>query len=160
MITWLTDTVFGKFTMTFLISMLPVVELRLGLPYGWQVIGLDYPLALLAAVLGNLLPTPFIILFIKNFLIYLRKKLPKLDGFVTKIEERGHLKSEIVTKYGPIGLCLLVAIPLPGTGAWTGSLVAALMGMRLRKAMPAIVIGVLIAAAIMTGITFGVIHLV
>ena len=159
MITWLTDTAIGKMTMTFLISMLPVVELRLGLPYGIA-IGLDYPLALLAAVLGNLLPAPFIILFIKNFLIFLRRRFKKLDGFVTRLEERAHLKSEIVTKYGPIGLCLLVAIPLPGTGAWTGSLVAALMGMRLKKAMPAIVIGVLIAAAIMTGVTFGVIHLI
>ena len=66
----------------------------------------------------------------------------------------------MVTKYGPVGLFLLVAIPLPGTGAWTGSLVAALMGMRLKKAMPAIVLGVLAAAAIMTLLTFGVIHLV
>lgn len=158
MIAWLTETTIGKMVMTFLISMLPVVELRLGLPYGIA-IGLDYPLALVSAVVGNLLPAPFIILFIKNVLAYLRKKIAKLDGFITKIEDRAHLKSEVVTKYGPVGLCLLVAIPLPGTGAWTGALVAALMGMRLRKAMPSIVIGVLIAAAIMTGVTFGVIHL-
>jgi len=158
MITWLTDTVIGKFTMTFLISMLPVVELRLGLPYGIA-IGLKYPLALLAAVAGNLLPAPFIILFIKNVLAFLRSKIRSLDGFITSLEERAHLKSEMVVKYGQIGLCLLVAIPLPGTGAWTGALVAALMGMRLRKAMPAIVVGVLIAAAIMTLVTFGAIHL-
>ena len=158
MITWLTDTTLGKMTMTFLISMLPVVELRLGLPYGIA-IGLKYHLALISAVVGNLLPVPFIILFIKNVLIFLRNRIKKLDGFITKLEERAHLKSEIVTKYGQIGLCLLVAIPLPGTGAWTGALVAALMGMRLRKAMPAIILGVLIAAAIMTGVTFGAIHL-
>ena len=155
MITWLTDTVIGKMTMTFLISMLPVVELRLGLPYGIA-IGLPYMLALLSAVLGNLLPVPFIILFIKNVLIFLRRKITKLDGFVTKIEERAHLKSEVVKKYGAIGLCLLVAIPLPGTGAWTGSLVAAVLGMRMRDALPAIVLGVLIAAAIVLGLTFGV----
>ena len=159
MITWLTDTVIGKMTMTFLISMLPVVELRLGLPYGIA-IGLDYPLALLSAVVGNLLPVPFIILFIKNILSFLRQKIAKLDGFITRIEERAHLKSEVVKKYGAIGLCLLVAIPLPGTGAWTGALVAALMGMELKRAMPTIVVGVLIAAAIMTGVTFGIIHLV
>ena len=157
MITWLTDTVIGKMTMTFLISMLPVVELRLGLPYGIA-IGLDYPLALLAAILGNLLPVPFIILFIKNILLFLRSRLKKLDGFITRLEERAHLKSEVVRKYGSIGLCLLVAIPLPGTGAWTGALVAALMGLPLRRAMPSIIIGVFIAAAIMTGVTFGVIH--
>ena len=158
MITWLTDTVIGKMTMTFLISMLPVVELRLGLPYGIA-IGLDYPLALLSAIVGNLLPVPFIILFIKNVLSFLRQRIAKLDGFITRIEERAHLKSEVVKKYGAIGLCLLVAIPLPGTGAWTGALVAALMGMELKRAMPTIVVGVLIAAAIMTGVTFGVIHL-
>ena len=159
MITWLTDTVIGKMTMTFLISMLPVVELRLGLPYGIA-IGLDYPLALLSAIVGNLLPVPFIILFIKNVLSFLRQRIAKLDGFITRIEERAHLKSEVVKKYGAIGLCLLVAIPLPGTGAWTGALVAALMGMELKRAMPTIVVGVLIAAAIMTGVTFGIIHLV
>ena len=158
MITWLTDTVIGKMTMTFLISMLPVVELRLGLPYGIA-IGLDYPLALLSAIVGNLLPVPFIILFIKNILAFLRQRIARLDGFITRIEERAHLKSEVVKKYGAIGLCLLVAIPLPGTGAWTGALVAALMGMELKRAMPTIVAGVLIAAAIMTGVTFGVIHL-
>ena len=92
MITWLTDTVIGKFTMTFLISMLPVVELRLGLPYGIA-IGLNYPLALLAAVAGNLLPAPFIILFIKNVLTFLRDRIKSLDGFISKIEERAHLKS-------------------------------------------------------------------
>ena len=158
MITWLTDTVIGKCTMTFLISMLPVVELRLGLPYGIA-IGLDYPLALLSAVVGNLLPAPFIILFIKNVLAFLRSRFHSLDGFITKIEDRAHLKSEVVTKYGPIGLFLLVAIPLPGTGAWTGSLVAALMGMQMKKALPAIVLGVLAAAGIMTLVTFGAIHL-
>ena len=158
MITWLTDTIIGKMTMTFLISMLPVVELRLGLPYGIA-IGLKYPLALLSAIVGNLLPVPFIILFIKNILAFLRRKIAKMDGFISRIEERGHLKSEVVKKYGAIGLCLLVAIPLPGTGAWTGALVAALMGMELKRAMPSIVIGVLIAAAIMTGVTFGIIHL-
>lgn len=159
MIAWLTDTTIGKMTMTFLISMLPVVELRLGLPYGIA-IGLKYPLALLSAIVGNLLPVPFIIRFIKSILQFLRNRLKKLDGFVTRLEERAHLKSEVVKKYGAIGLCLLVAIPLPGTGAWTGALVAALMGMEIKRAMPSIVIGVLIAAAIMTGVTFGVIHLV
>ena len=158
MITWLTDTVIGKMTMTFLISMLPVVELRLGLPYG-VAIGLNYPQAVIAAVLGNLLPVPFIILFIKNILSFLRAKFEKMDGFITRIEERAHLKSEVVQKYGMIGLCLLVAIPLPGTGAWTGALVAALMGMKLKRAMPVIIIGVLIAAAIMLCVTLGAIHL-
>lgn len=149
MITWLTETIAGKFITTFMISMLPVVELRGGIPYGLEM-GLSYPLALAAAVAGNIFPVPFIILFIKNVFDFLRKKSSKLDALTTKLENKAHLKGRIVTKYGTIGLCLLVAIPLPGTGAWTGSLVAAILGMRLRRAFPTIVAGVLIAAAIVS----------
>ena len=160
MITWLTDTIIGKMTVTFLISMLPVVELRGGLPYGQLVLGLDYPLALLAAIIGNLFPIPFIILFIKNIFSILRAKFKKMDGFITRIEDRAHLKSEVVKKYGAIGLCLLVAIPLPGTGAWTGALVAALLDMKTEKAVPYIMLGVCIAASNMTLVTYGVIRIV
>lgn len=149
MISWLTETVAGKFITTFMISMLPVVELRGGIPYGLEM-GLEYPLALAAAVAGNLFPVPFIILFIKNVFEFLRRRSKKLDALTTRLENKAHLKGRIVTKYGPIGLCILVAIPLPGTGAWTGALVASLMGMRLRRALPSIVAGVLIAAAIVT----------
>ena len=99
MITWLTDTVIGKMTMTFLISMLPVVELRLGLPYGIA-IGLDYPLALLSAIVGNLLPVPFIILFIKNILSFLRQKIAKLDG----TRKYYHVDEEQVEKYATMHL--------------------------------------------------------
>ena len=159
MITWLTETTIGKMTMTFLISMLPVVELRLGLPYGIA-IGLKYPLALVCAIMGNLLPVPFIILFIKNILIYLRRKFAGLDGFVTRLEERAHLKSEVVTKYGPVGLCLLVAIPLPGTGGWTGSLAASLMEMKFGKAIAAIFLGILMATVIMSIVSYGLLGMI
>ena len=158
MIQWLTGTVAGKFISTFFISMVPIVELRGGLPWGIA-LGLDYPLALLAAVVGNILPVPFIIVFIQRIFVWIRKHLPKLDGFVSKLENKAHLKGETVQKYGPIALLLFVGIPLPGTGAWTGSLIAALLGLKAKKAIPCIVLGVLMAAAIMTGITYGVIHL-
>ena len=158
MLEWFTGTIAGKVISTFFISMLPVVELRLGLPYGIA-LGLDYPLALTAAVLGNMLPVPFIILFIRQIFAWMRRHMPKLDGFVAKIESKAHLKGETVQKYGPLGLLIFVAIPLPGTGAWTGALVAALLDMRMRKAVPSILLGVLIAAGIMTAITFGVIHI-
>ncbi len=138
--------------------MLPVVELRGGLPYGIA-LGLDYPLALMAALLGNMLPTPFLILYVRRFLVFLRGKSVWLDRKISALERRAHLKGRLVSKYRALGLCILVAIPLPGTGAWTGALVAAFLNMRLKQAVPAIFLGVCIAAAIMTAVTFGLIHL-
>ena len=158
MIAWLTETVLGKLTATFFISMLPVVELRGGLPYGIA-LGLPYPLALTASVLGNMVPVPFIIVYIRRVFGWLRRDLEKLDGLITKLEQKAHVKGRLVKKYSTIGLCLLVAIPFPGTGAGTGALVAAMLDMRLKKAVPTILLGVLIAAGIMTAVTFGVIQL-
>lgn len=159
MISWLTGTTIGKLISTFFISMVPVVELRLGLPYGIA-LGLDYPLALLAALIGNMVPVPFIIVYIRRVFIWIRRHWERLDGFITKLENKAHLKGETVRKYGPLGLLIFVAIPLPGTGAWTGALIAALLDMRLKHAVPSIFLGVCIAAGIMTALTFGVIHIV
>ena len=158
MIAWLTSSSIGKFITTFFISMVPIVELRLGLPYGIAQ-GLEYPYALLAAVLGNMLPTPFIIVYIQRIFAWLRLRWAALDGFISRMEKKAETKGETVRRYGFWGLIILVAIPLPGTGAWTGALAAAFLNLRLREAIPAIFIGVCIAAAIMTGITFGVIHI-
>ncbi len=159
MISWLTSTTLGKFIATFFISMVPVIELRGGLPYGIG-FGLDYPLALTAAILGNMLPVPFIIAYISRIFIWLRGKHKKLDDFVTKMERRAHLKGQKVEKYGPLMLLIFVGIPLPGTGAWTGALIAALLNMRMKQALPCIFLGVLMAAAIITALTFGVIHII
>ena len=159
MIDWLTGTDIGKMCATFFISMLPVGELRAGLPYGIA-LGLEYPLALMAALLGNMVPVPFIIVYIKRIFEWMRKYMPRLNSLVTKLENRAHLKGETVEKYGHWGLLIFVAIPLPGTGAWTGALIAALLNIRTAKAVPVILIGVCIAAAIMTLITYGVIHIV
>ena len=159
MIDWLTDTVIGKMCATFFISMLPVGELRLGLPYGIA-LGLEYPLALMAALLGNMIPVPFIIVYIKRTFTWLRKHMPRMDALITRLENRANLKGETVQKYGHWGLLLFVAIPLPGTGAWTGALIAALLNIRTSKAVPVILIGVCIAAMIMTLVTYGVIHVV
>lgn len=152
-------TTFGKFIQTFCISMVPIIELRAGLPYGIA-LGLKYPLALLAAVLGNMLPVPFIVFFIEKIFAWMRKHMPKMDSFVSKMEAKAESKKELIQKYGAIGLIILVGIPLPGTGAWTGSLVAAILDMPPKKAFPCIFVGVLLAAAIMTALTFGVIHMV
>lgn len=158
MITWLTSTTLGKLIATFFISMVPVIELRGGLPYGIT-LGLDYPLALTAAVLGNMVPVPFIIVYIRHIFTWLRKRSKWWDEKITRLEKKAHLKGRVVRKYSTIGLCILVAIPLPGTGAWTGALVAAVLDMRLKKAIPAIFLGVCIAAVIMTMVTFGLIHI-
>lgn len=159
MIDWLTGTVVGKMCATFFISMLPVGELRVGLPFGIAQ-GLEYPLALMAALLGNMVPVPFIIVYIKRIFAWMRMHMPRMNALLTKLEDRAHLKGETVEKYGHWGLLLFVAIPLPGTGAWTGALIAALLNIRTAKAVPVILIGVCIAAAIMTLITYGVIHVV
>lgn len=158
MIEWITGTTVGKVITTFFISMLPVVELRLGLPYGIA-LGLDYPLALAAALIGNMIPVPFIIIYIHRVFVWLRAHFGRMDAFITRLETKANLKGETVQKYGPIGLLIFVAIPLPGTGAWTGALIAALLNMRLKSAVPCIFFGVCIAAGIMTAITFGVIHI-
>lgn len=143
-----------NFVTVFLISMLPVVELRGGLAYG-ILLGLPYPAALCAAVLGNMLPVPFILVYVRKLFHWSRRKFAWCDGAIKYLERRAHLKGRIVRKYQMFGLCALVAIPLPGTGAWTGALVAALLGVRLKSAVPAIFLGVCIAALIITVLTYG-----
>ena len=158
MFDWLAGTVAGKMLVTFILSMMPIGELRVGLPYGIA-LGLEYPLALVAALLGNMIPVPFIIVYIKRIFVWMRRHMPVFDSFITKLESKANLKGETVEKYGPAGLLLFVAIPLPGTGAWTGALIAALLDMKTEKAVPYIMLGVCIAASIMTLVTYGVIHL-
>lgn len=155
MLAWLTESTVGRLLQTFLISMVPVLELRAGIPYGVS-LGLDYHRAALAAILGNLFPVPIIILFVRQVFAWLRKKSGRLDAWISGMENKAELKGEKVRRYGALGLILLVAIPLPGTGAWTGALVAAVLGLRMRDSLPAIVIGVVIAAAIVLGLTYGV----
>ena len=152
---WFHGTETGEILWTMLVSMAPIVELRGGLPIG-VALGLDPTVALCASIVGNLIPVPFIIIYIRRIFHWLRAKSSWLDDKVTRLENRAHLKSEVVTKYGFIGLCILVAIPLPGTGAWTGSLVAAFLDMRLKQAIPSIALGVVIAGLIVSVITYGV----
>lgn len=148
------NTFIGKIIMTFLISMVPVIELRGAIPIGVAA-GLSPWLAIGVSVIGNLVPVPFIIIFIKKIFAWMRTNIKKLDGLVTRLEKRAKNKSETVQKYAFWGLFILVAIPLPGTGAWTGALVAAMLEMPLKKAFPAIALGVLGAAAIVAFVTYG-----
>lgn len=141
--------------MTLLLSMVPVLELRGAIPIA-TAHGLNLYVAIIIAIIGNLIPVPFIILFIRKIFAWMRKRLPQFNGILTKLERRAAEKSDIVYRYAFWGIVILVAIPLPGTGAWTGSLVAAMLEMRLKKAFPAIALGVVIAAVIVSFVTYGV----
>ena len=151
------ETVFGKLLLTFTTAMIPVVELRGAIPVGVAA-GLPPAVACAVAILGNLLPVPFIMLLARWVFNWLRDS--RLFGSkIVWLERRAHLKGRLVRKYRLLGLVILVGIPLPGTGAWTGALVAALLDIRLRTALPAILLGLLIAGGITTAVTLGVVHL-
>lgn len=137
-----------EYLITFLISMVPVIELRGAIPYG-VLHGLEPWLVAPLAIVGNLLPVPFILLFIRRIFQWM-KKYEKLGKIAYKLEERAANKNGKVKKSEFIGLMLFVAIPLPGTGAWTGALIAALMDMRMKRALPTIALGVLLAGVIVT----------
>ena len=143
---WLTQTPAGEFCFTVLVSMIPVVELRGGIPFG-VARGLPVWAAYLAAIIGNMLPVPFIIVYIRRIFQWMRRRLPWLNSLVDRLERKAHLKGRTVSKYKYLGLILFVAVPLPGTGAWTGS---------LRKALPSVFAGVLIAGVAISMLTFGV----
>ena len=152
---WLHETAAGEALLTMLISMLPVVELRGGLPAG-VAMGLPIPAAFLASLTGNMIPVPFVILFARPLFKWIRLHIPKLGGLVSRLENRAKAKSADVVRYQTWGLLIFVAIPLPGTGAWTGALIAAVLDMRLKRAVPVIFLGVVIAGCIITLLTHGV----
>ncbi|MCF0141413.1 MAG: small multi-drug export protein [Mogibacterium sp.] len=135
--------------------MVPVIELRGAIPWG-VINGLTVWQAFALSVVGNLVPIPILILFTRKVFEWLRKLSKTLNKFVCKLEAKADEKKELVEKFEFWGLMILVAIPLPGTGAWTGALVAAMMDMRLKRAMPAIIVGVIVAGIIVSILTFGV----
>lgn len=151
---WLEGFIHNPRLITFLVSMIPVIELRGAVPIG---VGLGLPVweALLISIVGNMVPVPFIVLFIRRIFLWIRRHMPKLEGLVTRLEQKAEKHRGNVTNRKFWGLFVLVAIPLPGTGAWTGALVAALMDLRLKRSVPAIFLGVVTAGILVTGITYG-----
>ena len=137
------------------ISMVPVIELRGAIPAG---LALDLPFyaVFLTAFVGNLLPVPFLILFTRRVFEWLRRKSQMLERLVQKMERKAQAKEHLIRRYELLGLCILVAIPLPGTGAWTGSLVAAVFDIRHKRAFPVIALGVLLAGVIVSIVSYGV----
>ena len=134
--------------------MVPMIELRASIPMGCGM-GLPAWQVYIAAVLGNMIPVPFVVLFIRRFFAFVRRHWSRLNGLLDRIEARAERNIEKVQRYEILGLMLFVAIPLPGTGAWTGSLIAALLDIRLKRSIPTIFLGVLIAGAIVTAISYG-----
>lgn len=143
---------------TILLAMAPLSELRGAIPFG---LAHEIPLGLLLplCIAANLLPVPFIILFLRKILAWMQRLGGKPRELAEWLIARGYKKTMMVKKYETLGLFLLVAIPLPGTGAWTGALVAALMGLRMKFALPAIGGGVAAAGVIVTLVCRGVIHI-
>lgn len=150
------DTAVGKILLTLFTAMIPVVELRGAIPVGVAA-GLSPWTACAAAIAGNLLPVPFLMLGVRRVFDWLRRT--RLRSGIDALERRAHLKGRMVRRYRLLGLTVLVGIPLPGTGAWTGALVAALLDIRIRAALPAIFAGLVMAGAITTAVTVGVVRL-
>ncbi len=137
----------------FIISLLPILELRGGL-IAASFMGVDMWQALPVSIIGTLIPVPFILFFITKIFDWMKTTKP-FRPIAEKLENRAMSKKDQIERWEFWGLVLFVGIPLPGTGAWTGSLIAALLGIRFRKAFPAVIIGALIAAAIISLIFYG-----
>ena len=140
---------------TLVTAMMPILEIRGAIPVG-VASGLDPWLAFAVGFVGNMLPIPILILLTRKIIEWLKKHnvLVKLTAW---LENKGSKGAQKVQKYSFWGLFILVAIPLPGTGAWTGALVASLLDMRLKRALPAIAMGVAVAGLIVLLVTYGVI---
>lgn len=152
------DALSGKISkefIVFLISMIPILELR-GSILAAGFMKMEFLSTYIAAVIGNMLPIPFILMFINKIFDWL-KKTKTFRPMVEKLENKAMSKSDQIHKYGKFGLFLFVAIPLPGTGAWTGALIASLLGMKTREALPWIFLGVVTAGLVMSLLSFGII---
>ena len=140
---------FWKCVIVFIIGMLPVIELRGAIPVGMVWLDNDYPLVLALSLAGNLIIVPFIVLLF-NKILYIMRKIKITAKIADKLEKRAEKNTAKIENLMFVGLMLFVAIPLPGTGAWTASMIAGLMKLPLKKAIPPIALGVVIAAGIVT----------
>lgn len=145
----------GKEMIIFIISMVPILELRGGLLAAGPAL-LNVPLlqAIPICIIGNIIPVPFILLLITPVFNWM-KTTKVFAPMVNKLEAKAMSKSDKIERYEFWGLVLFVGIPLPGTGAWTGSLIAALLGIKFKKAFPAVVIGIFMATILMSLLSYG-----
>jgi uncharacterized membrane protein len=151
----LASITFGKEIIVFFISILPILELRGGL-LAAAILGVKPLTAYIVSMIGNILPVPFILLFINKILEWMLKSKVKWISKMAKwLYKKADKNKEKIEKYGYLGLLLFVGIPLPGTGAWTGCLVASVLEMDKKKSFIAAMIGVAMASIIMMLISFG-----
>ena len=143
----------SKEIVVFIISMIPILELRGGLIVS-SLLAVPITTAIPLCIIGNIIPIPFILLFIRQIFKWL-KKVSVFRGLIEKLENRAMSKSDSIKKYEFWGLVLFVGIPLPGTGAWTGSLIAALLEIDFKKAILAELLGIAIATVIMSIVSYG-----
>lgn len=144
----------NKNVLVFLVSLLPIVELRGGL-IAASILDIEFVKAFIICFIGNILPVPFILLLIEKIFNLLKKWNPT-KKIVTKLENKTLSKKEQINKYGYWGLLLFVGIPLPGTGAWTGTLLAVLLNLDKKKSFLFISLGVLLAGIIMSILSYGI----
>lgn len=157
---YLVDALGGRISsemIAFIVSMLPILELRGGL-IAAKLMGIEFFKAFTICYIGNLLPIPFILLFIRK-IFNLLKKIPAIEKIINKLEARSLRKADNVRKYRLIGLLIFVGIPLPGTGAWTGALIADLLDIRIKHSFPVIAAGVFIAGVIISILSYGLLGL-
>lgn len=143
----------GKEAIVFIISMIPILELRGALLVAGPLLGVPVSTAIPLCIIGNIIPVPFILLLITPIFKWM-KGTKTFKPMVDKLEAKAMSKSDKIEKYEFWGLVLFVGIPLPGTGAWTGSLIAALLGVKFKKAFPAVILGICIATVIMWFISY------
>ena len=143
----------GKEAIVFIISMIPILELRGALLVAGPLLGVPVTTAVPISVIGNIIPVPFILMLITPVFRWM-KETKLFRPMVEKLESKAMSKSDQIEKYEFWGLVLFVGIPLPGTGAWTGSLIAALLGIKFKKAFPAVILGILMATVIMCFISY------
>ncbi len=143
----------GGEIIAFLASLLPIIECRGGMIIA-KIFQINFFKAFLICYIGNMIPMPFIILFIRKIFEFM-KKHNILTGFIEKLEGKTAKNQEKVLRYKEWGLLAFIAIPLPGTGGWTGSLFAALLNIDFKKALPIVALGVFIADVIMSVLTYG-----
>ena len=148
---------FLKYLSLFGMAMLPVLELRGSVPWGVAQ-DLNYAMVLAVSILGHMVPVPFIMLFIRRIFDWMKKKSRRLAAIAEKLEARAQSKGDILVKYETLGLFILVAIPLPGTGAWTGTLAASFLNMGIKTTSLAVSLGVVIAGIIMGVVSLTGVH--
>ncbi|MBS5940019.1 small multi-drug export protein [Clostridium sartagoforme] len=156
LINWFTSTLsfMPKELVVFIISMVPILELRGGL-IAASLLGIGVVKAIFLCIVGNIIPIPFILFFITPIFNWM-KKTKLFRPMVEKLEKKSMAKSDQIKKYEFWGLALFVGVPLPGTGAWTGALIASLLGIKTKKASLAILLGLIMATTIMTFISYGI----